>query len=49
MEGWFSLPWEYSLLLSEKNQSDKSHMISHIGGILKNDTNELIHKAEIDL
>ena len=38
------------LILSEVSQSekDKYHMISLICGILKNDTNELIYKTEID-
>ena len=37
-------------ILSEVSQreKDKYHMISHICRILKNDTNELIYKVEID-
>ena len=31
-----------------KSGKDKYHMISLICGILKNDTNELIYKTEID-
>ena len=31
-----------------KSDKDKYHMISLICGILKNDTNELIYKTEID-
>ena len=38
------------IILSEASQTekDKYHMISFICGILKNDTNELIYKTEID-
>ena len=38
------------IILSEVSQTekDKYHTISLIGGILKNDTNELIYKTEID-
>ena len=38
------------IILSEVSQAekDKYHMISLINGILKNDTNELIYKTEID-
>ena len=31
-----------------KSEKDQYHMISLTGGILKNDTNELIYKTEID-
>ena len=38
-----------SVLLSETSQTEKDkYMISLISGILKNDTNELINKTEID-
>ena len=38
------------IILSELSQieKDKYHMISLICGLLKNDTNELIYKTEID-
>ena len=38
------------IILSEVSQTeeDKYHMISLICGILKNDTNELIYKTEIE-
>ena len=38
-----------TLLLSEISQTEKDkYMVSLICGILKNDTNELIYKTEID-
>ena len=39
------------ITLSEVSQTEKGkyHMISLLGRILKNDTNELIYKTEIDL
>ena len=39
------------ITLSELSQTEKGkyHMISLLGRILKNDTNELIYKTEIDL
>ena len=38
------------IILSEGSKSEKGkyHMISPICGILKNDTNELMYKTEID-
>ena len=41
-------PRDYHTKLSN-SEKDKYHMISLICGILKNDTNELIYKTEIEL
>ena len=45
----FAATWmDLEIILSEVNQTkkDKYHMISLIGEILKNDTNELIYQTE---
>ena len=36
------------LILSEVSQTDRYHMLSLTCAILKNDSNELIYKTEID-
>ena len=46
-ETWIDLE---IIILSEVSQKEKSkyHMISLMGGFVKNDTEELIHKTEAD-
>ena len=45
----FAATWmDLEIIILSQTEKDKYHMISLINGILKNDTNELIYKTEID-
>ena len=45
----FAATWMDLDIMVLSKEKDKHHMISLIIGILKNKTNELIYKTEIDL
>ena len=45
----FAATWmDLEIIIRSQTEKDKYHIISLICGILKNDTNELIYKTEID-